>query len=348
MKQHLFRTILALAMAFCLLVGAMTVAGATQAQPSDFDALKPLMDLVASAAETAGGEEPEVVGNEETTLTTAFIARFLSLGLAAGDQFGVTTDVLNNTDQQAAYLAKVFVAKLPALTAITPSVAANGYIGFQPVTVNTGSDSDVQIVGELYYGAKPMSEMSDADYRDIQWLDRAVYSFRADANALSGYLLTGFSVGSELNMEEAMQTYTDTILVEYFNQPLGFSILYPSVFNDDTLVEDDSGVSAKLPDGNVSFFVRRTDNTANSNLKDYVDVIANGIANAKSTINEELQSATVAYETEDGFLVHDVYIVTDKYVYQAELSYKKELASTYQMYTLYLDNSFSVDEVSVG
>ena len=347
MKKHFLRTVLALAMALCLLTGAMTVAGATQAQPSDFDVLKPLMDLVATAAETAG-DEPEVVGNEETTLSSTFIARFLSLASAAGDTFGVTADMLASADQQAAYLPKVFAAKLPELTAITPSAAANGYIGFQPVTVNTGSDSDVQIIGELYYAAKPMSEMSDTDYRDIQWLDRAVFSFRSDANALNGYLMTGFSVGSELNMEEAMQTYTDTILVEYFKQPLGFSILYPSVFTDDMLVEDDTGVSAKLPDSSVSFFVRRTDNTANSNLKDYVDVIANGIANAKAAVDEELQSATVAYETADGYLVHDVYIVTDKYVYQAELSYKKELASTYQMYTLYLDNSFSVDEVSVG
>ena len=44
----------------------------------------------------------------------------------------------------------------------------------------------------------------------------------------------------------------------------------------------------------------------------------------------------------------DVYILTDKYIFQAELSYKKELAAIYQMYTTYLENSFSVDEVSVG
>ena len=53
MKKLFLRTVLALAMALCLLTGAMTVAGATQAQPSDFDVLKPLMDLVASAAISA-------------------------------------------------------------------------------------------------------------------------------------------------------------------------------------------------------------------------------------------------------------------------------------------------------
>ena len=44
----------------------------------------------------------------------------------------------------------------------------------------------------------------------------------------------------------------------------------------------------------------------------------------------------------------DVYILTDKYIYQAELSYRKELMGEYSMYNAYLENSFVVDEVSVG
>lgn len=361
MEKLFSRRMIAWVLTLCLLTGCVTLASASDtqapeaaptaaqstAQLSDFDALKPIMDLVGSAAENAG-DQPEVIGNEETTLTAAFISAFFNNGLTADATLGITADMLANTDQQAACLSKIFAAKLPTLETIAQTTPINGYIGFQPVTVNAGSDSDVQIIGELYWGAKAMSQMSDADYRDIQWLDRAVYSFRADSNATYGYLLTGFSVGSELDMEDAMQDYTDSILVEYINSALGFSVLYPSVFTDDMLMEDGEGVSASLPDNSLRFFVKRIENAENINLADYVDEISKGIANAKSNLNTTFSYATVAYETEGGYSVFDVYIVTEKYIYEAELSYKKELASKYQMYTSYLENSFSVDEVSVG
>lgn len=347
MNQQWTRRIIAWAATLSLIVGCTGAAWATQAQPSDFSALAPLMDLVACAAISAG-DEPEAVGNEETTMTPTFIASFFNSGLTAEPALGFTADMLTNTELQASVLGKIFAAKLPTLEPIAQTTPVSGYIGFQPVTVNTGSGSDVQIVGELYWGQKPMAQMTDADYKDIQWLDRAVYSFRADADALNGYRLAGFSVGSELNMEEAMQTYTETILVEYINTTLGFSILYPSVFTDDMLVEDGDGVSATLPDNSLRFFVKRADNATAANLAGYIDVIAKGIPGAKATLNEAFSYATVAYDTEEGFAVFDMYIITDKYIYQAELSYRQDLASTFQMYTAYLENSFAVDEVSVG
>lgn len=347
MNKLLTSRMIAWVLTLSLLAGSVGFAGATQAQPSDFDALGPMMDLIACAAVSAG-EEPESVGNEETTLTSAFIASFFNCGLSADSSLGITQDMLTDTQVQQAYLAKAFAAKLPALEPIAQTAPVNGYIGFQPVTVNAGSENDVQIIGELYWGEGPMAAMTDAQYLDITWLDRAVFAFRADAAAPNGYRLTGFSVGSELNMEEAMQTYTESILVEYINTTLGFSILFPSVFTDDMLVEDGDGVSAKLPDDSLRFFVRRAEKTTAVNLADYIGVIAQGIPGAKSTLNEAFSYATVRYDTQEGYAVFDMYIVTDKYIYQSELSYRKELARTYQLYTAYMENSFAVDEVSVG
>ena len=61
------------------------------------------------------------------------------------------------------------------------------------------------------------------------------------------------------------------------------------------------------------------------------------------------QYATVAYETADGNSVFSVYIVTDKYVYHGDSSPTRRSQSIiYSMYTMYLENSFVVDEVSVG
>ncbi len=347
MKKLLSRRMLAWIMTLCLCAGCVSFAGATQTQSSDFDVLVPFMDLVASAAMTAG-DEPEVIGDEETTLSTTFISAFFNNGLTADTSLGINAELLADTNQQSVYLGKYFSAQLPTLEKIAQTTPINGYIGFQPVNVDATDNNAVQIIGEVYWGTKPMRNMQEADFHDIQWMDRAIFTFREDASAQNGYRLTGFSTGSELNMEGAMQTYTDSILVEYINTSLGFSILYPSLFTDDMLVENNDGVSASLPDGSAKFFVRRTDNTSSANLDDYISVIANGIPGAKSNVQAEFSSGTVTYDTEDGNTVFDVYIVTDKYIYQAELSYKQSLASTYSMYTSYLDNSFSVDDVSVG
>ena len=143
MNTHLSRKIIAWALTLCLATGLVTLAGATQTQTSDFDALKPMMDLVASAAESVGRRACGGWQRGETTLTNAFIASFLSQGVAAGNALGIAADVLTSTDQQSAYLSKVFAAKLPTLEAIQHGQPVNGHIGFQPVTVNSGSDSDV-------------------------------------------------------------------------------------------------------------------------------------------------------------------------------------------------------------
>jgi len=331
----------------CLLLGGVSFASAEQADLSAYDALIPFMDLVGSAAMTAD-DEPEVIGNEETTLSALYISAFFNNGLAADASLGISTELFTDTAKQTAYLSQYFAAQLPDAETIVETTPISGYIGFEPITVTTLENGEVQLVGEVYWGTKPIKDMSADDYRSIQWLDRGIYTFRSDANAPNGYLLTGFSVGSELNMEVVMQTYTETILMEYINTSLGFSVLYPGVFTDDLLVEEDNGVSAALPDGSANFFVRRAENATNANLADYIGVIADGIDGAQSTLHEEFSSASVTYDTEDGNTVFDIYIVTDKYIYQAELSYKQEYASTFSMYTAYLENSFSVNAVSVG
>ncbi len=347
MKQPITRRIIAIAAVLCLVTGLTGTAAATQPEAATYSALAPLMDLVACAALTAG-DEPEAVGNEETTMTPAFIASFFNCGLTAEPALGFTADMLASAEQQSGVLGKIFAAKLPALEPIAQTTPINGYIGFQPVTYTALGDGAVQIVGELYWGVKAIAQMTSAELKEAQWLDRAVYSFRQDAGALNGYRLTGFSVGSELSMEEAMQTYTESILVEYINTTLGFSVLYPSVFTDDMLVEDGDGVSAALPDNSVRFFVKRADNTDAADLNSYISVIAGGIPGASSSVNATFSYGTVAYDTAEGYSVFDMYIITDKYIYQAELAFRTELAAQWEMYTAYLENSFAVDEVSVG
>ena len=249
MMNRTVRKVISLAAALCLALAVGTGAVAETAQNvADFEALIPLMDLV-SAASQYSPNAPESVPGADGVLTVSFTDAFFKVGQTYGAEVGVTSAMLGDTNAQAELLGKIFAAQIPQLEPVVMTDDINGFIGFHPVTVNSGADSaTVQIIGEIYLADKPMRQMSEADYSRIQWLERAVFTFQSDATALNGFRLMGFSVGTDLALEDAMQGYFDQIAVEYESH-LGFTLLYPSVFTDDLLVESDDGVSAALPDG---------------------------------------------------------------------------------------------------
>lgn len=341
--------ILAWLLVVCLMMsGLSSVLAEGTASLSDFEALQPIMNLIAGAVVTAS-DEPQPIPGAEGTLSNTFVDAFFRLGTTADASLGMTADMLGDTAKQEEYLGRIFAAKVPTLQPIAQAEPSTGTIGFYPMTVNTATEAGgIQIIGELYLAEKPIKELSEAEYLDVVWLERAIYTFQSDPSAQNGFRLTGFSTGTEFDVELAMQGYFEEILVEYVNTALGFSVQYPSVFTDDLLVEDTNGVSAKLPDGKVSFFAKRVQNASKASLESHVSVIANGISGSSFQINEEFRYATVTYTTADGNTVFDVYIVTDKYIYQAELSFPTQLSNQYSMFTTYLENTFMVDEVSVG
>ena len=317
---------------------------------ADFDALLPLMDLLASAAMgTTSEEHPfQSVPGAEGTLDSEFINAFFVLGVYASPSLGITKAMLADTAQQAQYLGAVFSAQVPELRPLTDKTPFNGHIGFLPVNVNTAAETGgIQIMGEIYWAPRPLGELTD--YAEVQWLDeRAIYTFQEDSAAMNGFLLSGFSTGTDLSMEDAMQGYFQAIAVEYFNAQLGFSVQYPSVFTDDILVEDATGVSASLPDGSASFFAKRIVNANNADLNTYISGIAGGIPGAQFDIREDFQSATLTYTTAEGKIVFDVYIVTDNYIYQAQLSYPGTQDSKFHMFKTYMENSFMATDAIVG
>ncbi len=351
MRFNGLKKILAIVTAMCMLVGAFASAEGGAETPamaaSEFEALYPVMDLVAAAC-MYSVNAPDTVPGEDGVLSVPFIDAFMKAGLKQSAAVGVTEAMLEDTDAQAALLGSIFASQLPALEKVVLADDINSFIGFHPVTVNSAADGNgVRIVGEIYMAARPLNELSESDYADIQWLERGMFTFRSDASAMNGFRVAGFTVGTELAMEQELQTYFEEIVVEYVST-LGFTLLYPSVFTDDMLVEDATGVSAALDDGSVSFFAKRVENMNGAGLEDYISVIADGIAGAVSRIDEEAHCGSVKYTTDDGYAVFDVYIVTDKYIYQAELRTLKSLMSEYAMYLTYLENSFVADEVSFG
>ena len=341
----MMKKVFSMLLTLCLMLGVCTAA--TAQSTADFEALIPLMDLVCSASQYSA-KGPESVPGADGMLTDTFVDAFFKVGKTYGLSVGITDNTLNSVDAQKSLLSRIFAAQLPELKAVTVTEEVSGYIGFQPVTVNNGTDGQsIQIIGEMYQASKPLSQLSEGDFADVQWKDRAVFTFQSDAAAFEGFRLTGYSVGTDLALESVMQGYFQEIAVEYESK-LGFMLLYPAFFTDDLLVEDDHGVSATLPDGSASFSAKRVDNVNGSSLADYVSIIANGITGSKSSVNEPMQYGTVSYTTEDGYAVFDVFIVTDKYIFQAELSYLTSMMSQYSMYNAYLENSFVVNELSQG
>lgn len=342
--QKVLSVVLSLCLMMALSTGALAQGAASTA---DFEALVPLMDLVCSASQYSPNA-PESVPGAEGMLSASFVETFFKVGQLFGQDAGVTADMVEDVNAQAELLGKIFAAQVPELAPVVVTDDVNGFIGFHPVSVKNGADgSSIQIIGEIYLADKPMREMTEADYPNIDLIDRAVFTFQSDDTAMNGFRLTGFSVGTDLALEEVMQVYDEEICVEYESK-LGFMLSYPAVFTDEILVESDDGVSAELEDGSASFFAKRVENANGASLTDYVSIIANGITGSVSSVDEELQCGTVTYTTDEGYTVFDVYVLTDKYIYQAELRYLTSLTSQYIIYNSYLKNSFSVLELSQG
>jgi len=346
MMNRFFQKMTALILTICLAFGLCAMSAAEETESADFEALMPLMDLVCAASQLSPNA-PERVPGSDGMLTSTFVDAFFCAGLMDEYDFRISQSMLTDTNAQKELLGQVFAAQLPELKEI-PYAGYTGYIGFHPVTINNGvGDGKIQIIGEMYQANQPIRSMTSGDFAEMNWIDRAVFSFQYDPSAFNGFRLIGFSVGTDLTYEEAMQGYFEEIAVEYESM-LGFMLLYPAVFEDELLDEDDSGISARLPDGSASFFAKRLDNVNGASLADYVGIIANGISGSVSVVNEDMQYGTVRYATEEGYTVFDVFILTDKYVFQAELSYLSALASEYSMYESYLENSFVVNELSQG
>ena len=335
----------------CLTLGftAGALAEAPNASSSDFEFLEPLMDLVAAASLVAHEEDPQPVPGEGGTLDADFVREFFHVGITADPTLNIGEGLLADTAGQAAYLQSIFAASFPELVVIPKTEAIYGYIGFRPVTVNTAVEGDgIQIIGEIYWAAKPIKQIGDDEFDKIMWTDhRGIFTFKKDSAAANGFRLEGFSLGVDLNLEDIMEDYEDSILVEFLNSNLGFSVKYPSVF-DEVMEEDAEGMNAVLPDGSASFSVRRSENTERVDLRGYMDFVKIQNPNATLAINDDIQYGTTLYNNSEGYTIFTVYIVTEDYVFTSELSYKKELNQQYHMYTHFLENTFMVHEISVG
>ena len=338
------KKIFAILVSLCLMMALCQ--GAMAAPAADYESVLPLMDLV-SAASMYSANSCESVPGEEGVLSASFTNAFILVGQVQSPEVGVSSSMLEDTDEQAALLSSIFAAELPTLESIPVTEEDLSFIGFYPLTAATLDNGDIQLVGEIYFADKPLRQLSPADYVNVAWRERGLFILRADQDAMFGYRVMEFAVGSDLDYEEEFTQYSDEVSVEYVSS-LGFTVLYPAVFTDDLLSEDAYGVSAALPDGSATFSAKYSANTNGYTLNSYLDLLSGTISGSTVKMNDETQNGTIFYLTGDGYAVFDVIYVTEDGIYQAELTYKTELMSEYNAFDSYLENSFVIDVLSLG
>ena len=327
---------------FMLFTSWGAVATQEELEVNQYSQLFPIMDLVC-AASLYSQQAPEHISGDGNALQPSFVESFFQVGQTQGAQLGITSNTLSNTQEQTQILDSLFSASLPALQPIPAFEGTRPYIGFKPLSVTHGEDeSSVQMIGEVYSATSALSTLDNLE--SVEWFERAFFELQRDHEAKYGYRIVRFSTGSQTGIETTMETYYGEIVMEYISN-LGFSILYPSVFNG-YVTENEQGITGALPDQSATFFAKRLANTKNNTVEEYI--ASSTTAQAKTEVNTLLQSGTVSYATNDGYIIHDIYIVSVQYVYHAQLRYRTELENDYAMFTEYMENSFVAHELSQG
>ena len=347
MKQAmhtLARRLLAMTGALCLLL----TTGASAEGTDEFSAMLPLIDLTASAALRVG-ETPETI-TPDGTLSEAFVYNFFLLGQQADASLGITGQMLGDISAQAEYMGRAFSAKLPALNGILTFAETYPYIGVRPMASEMSEDGTAVILyGDVYQAEKPLSAITEAEHLQVSWLDRrAVAELRRDEAAPNGWRMYSFSFEAELMMEEAAQNYFADTMVEYMNVDKGFSIQYPAVFAEENLTEDENGIIGALKDGSAAFYARRKANDSGATLDTLMADMQAAAPSATPAVNEAAMSGRLTQQRQDGMTQVDLVIVTDLYIYEAQLVYAPSLAADFALYSDYMTNSFTADELGIG
>lgn len=343
MKNNLLKLLVSVLAVCVLFTGTVTCSVAEEVSPKD--TLQPLMDLVSAAALYA--DIAESIPGAQGTLNAGFVQAFLLAGQHESSELGIAADYLKDTDAQQSLLSSVFAAQLPELTALEPFEDDLDFIGFYPVMQETLEDGSLRFTGEIYTANKPIRNMASAEFAGIQWIERALFTFAADASAMNGYRLTAFALGTDLTYEEAFRAYEEEIAVEY-ESALGFMVQYPATFADEILIETENGVTAQGDNGQVQFSATRNANSDKATLASYIEAKSAAIAGSTYAINDEMQYATLQYKDENGHYVFEVISVTEEHIYTAELRCAEELLKDYSMFFSYLENSFVIDELCQG
>lgn len=286
-----------------------------------------LLDLAATACIAPDGT---LEGFDEGEMVPeGFAQRFLLT-------FGV--GALENGQARREYLDDLIAAPLPEMTQFDERAEiARG--GLQLMSIDLDDDGDAAMVmGQLYV----IDQMQNMRYLDA----RAVAEIQRSEGSPLGWQLHRFVIGQELMMEDAAQEYFSAMMVEYYNAAWGFAIQYPAFFPEESILEDQTGVSASAAELGVSFFARREEKTQT------IDVLLQGkkqeIPSLETNMDEMTGCVRTRYISDEGQVVIDFYLEGESALYHAGLIFPQEAQAEYAPYVEYMMNSLSADELGLG
>lgn len=334
----------ALALSMMVALTSFGACAENNALAEEFDALMPLMDAVASAADASGVVS---VGGEEDALTVAFTRAFLAAAHADAARFGIPEETLLEPASREALLDELFLAAVPRVTGDTREAPKPGAIGVRPLAISTLSGDRFQVVAEMIASAERIDDFSDGLPADAVVLQTVVFTFETAPDSALGVRLAGFAAGGEIDFDGAVAEVWEGLLTAYDSPERGFSLQYPAAFDAPGVVETADGVSGMLADGSASFYARRAENADKRALASFAQAELDAHAGGRLQLHEESGYATLAFE-EGGDAVFRVYLVTDAWIYEAELRCREDALATYAPFRIYLENSFNAHEISVG
>lgn len=286
-----------------------------------------ILDLAATACVAPDGTLEDF--DEGGTVPEGFAQRFLlSLGVSS----------LESEQERRDYLEDFIAAPLPDLAQADENAVLIP-AGLQVMSIDLDEDGDAaMVIGQLY--------AIDAQ-QNMRYLDaRAVAEIqRSDASPL-GWQLHRFVIGQELLMEDAAQEYFSGMTVEYYNAACGFAIQYPAIFPEESILEDQTGVNASLPDTGVSFFARREEKT--QTIDALLKEKKQEIPSLETNMDEMTGCVRTRYVTGEGQVVIDFYLEGETAVYHAGLIFPEEAQAEYAPYVEYMMNSLTADELGLG
>lgn len=229
-----------------------------------------------------------------------------------------------------------------AAAAAVKQAGDSRYCGVRSMATDWNEDMDAfRWLVEVYLADGQLEKLTPEQYAQVEWLDqRAVVELRKDEN---GWKVTSFSLDAEWEMEMAAQGYFASTMMEYSVD--GFSIQYPAVFGEESVVFTEAGVSGAIE--GASFKAEILLNSQHMTTETILSARKQEISGAEANMNEYTGVGQLTAMVDDRYIVYMV-LATGEKVYQAELCYDQSLVKDFMLYGEYMLNSFSVSEAGNG
>ncbi|MBR4081897.1 MAG: hypothetical protein IKK21_08950 [Clostridia bacterium] len=312
-----------------LMMMMMMIGGAGAETAGEFPHEK-LVELTV-AAMFATGEAPLRFG-PDTMLPASFVEQFFLLG-RQNPAFGITDSMLASGDLQMQYLEK----NIACGGAETEAISADAQPG-ERVSVafselemlwgqyNFNEDKAVLCRGSVLQGGEFMG------YEVI-----AVLRGTADT-------AIGWKLESCLIADVGDTDFVEQHMLEYVNSELGFSMLYPAVFQPDMLEVSGADVSMMLPDNAAALRISRAPNTDGWTVTSYAEALQSG----ETAFGSSDFAVWELGHFEDGSSYLQIRSFTPEWDYTLIMTYDLAHTPEFTLYQDYVINSFSVEGNGVG